>query len=119
VSPPLVSCSTKPVRAQLLRAAQGQTRSSPTPRSPLPSTPLLSLSPSGEGAATSRAIIDECTACIATNPTCHCFPLCRWTRNPLLVALDESGKIHFRSALGQSAPEAEEREARTGWRSRR
>jgi hypothetical protein len=51
VSPPLVSCSTEPVRAQLPRAAQDQTRSSLAPQSPLPS-PLLNLPPSGEGAAT-------------------------------------------------------------------
>jgi hypothetical protein len=38
VSPPLVSCSAEPVRAQLPRAAQGQTQSSLAPRSPLPST---------------------------------------------------------------------------------
>jgi hypothetical protein len=37
LSPPLVSCSTEPVRAQLPRAAQDQTRSGLAPRSPLPS----------------------------------------------------------------------------------
>jgi hypothetical protein len=67
VSPPLVSCSTEPVRdQQLLRTAQDQTRSSLVPRSPLPSS-LLNLPPSGEGAATSKAVIDEPTACIATS----------------------------------------------------
>jgi hypothetical protein len=83
VSPPLVSCSTtcKPVRAQLLRAAQDQTRSSLAPRSPLPS-PLLNSPPSREGGSChypgSKAGIDESTACIATNHyTCRCFPLCR------------------------------------------
>jgi hypothetical protein len=70
----VVSCSTEPVRAQLLRAAQDQTRSSLAPRSPLPSS-LLNLPPSGEGAATSKAVIDEPTACIATNHYMLLFPI--------------------------------------------
>jgi hypothetical protein len=76
VSPPLVSCSTEPVQAQLLRAAQDQTRSSLAPRSPLPS-PLLNPPPfrSGEGAATSKAVIDESIACIATNHYMPLFPV--------------------------------------------
>jgi hypothetical protein len=44
------------------------------PRSPLPS-PLLNLPPSGEGAATSKAVIDEWTACIATNHYTLMFPI--------------------------------------------
>ena len=74
LSPPLVSCSTEPVRVQLPRAAQDQTQSSLAPRSPLPS-PLLNLHPSEEGAATSKAIIDEWTACIATNHCALLFPI--------------------------------------------
>jgi hypothetical protein len=79
VSPPLVSCSTEPVRAQLLRAAQDQTRSSLAPRSPLPS-PLLKLPPSGEGAATSKAVIDDAhrpPPALPPTTACRCFPLCR------------------------------------------
>jgi hypothetical protein len=49
VSPPLVSCSAEPVRAQLPRAAQGQTRSSLAPRSPLLPSPLLNPPPSKWG----------------------------------------------------------------------
>jgi hypothetical protein len=75
VSPPLVSCSAEPVRAQLFRAAQGQTQSSLAPRSPLPSPLLNLLPPSGEGAATSKAIIDAWPTCIATNHYALMFPV--------------------------------------------
>jgi hypothetical protein len=67
----------KPVRAQLLRAAQDQTRSSLAPRSPLPS-PLVNLPPSGEGAATNKAIIlMSGPPALPSATTCRCFPLCR------------------------------------------
>jgi hypothetical protein len=74
LSPPLVSCSTEPVRTQVPRAAQDRTQSSLAPRSPLPS-PLLNLPLSGEGAATSKAIIDEWTACIVINHYTLLFPI--------------------------------------------
>ena len=77
VSPPLVSCSTEPVRIELLPAAQDQARLSlvPRSRSPLSPPPCSHTThplPGREGAATSKAVIDESTACIATN---HCMPL--------------------------------------------
>jgi hypothetical protein len=81
VSPPLVSCSAKPaVRAHLLRAAQDQTpRSSLAPRSPVPS-PLLTPRrppplPGRELPLASKAVIDEPTACIATNHNMPLFPV--------------------------------------------
>jgi hypothetical protein len=67
LSPPLVSCSTEPVRAQLPRAAQGQTRLSLAPRSPLPSCT--------DHTAIAAVITDTACTAISTAVVLLLFPL--------------------------------------------
>ena len=69
VSPPLVSCSAEPVRAQLPRAAQGQTQSSLAPRSPLPSCTARTAIAAAITAA-------ACTACTCRLQFRHLFLHC-------------------------------------------